>query len=150
MGTVTERSRVVEIARSWHGVGYKHEGKSREEGVDCINLILEIWREANPESAILYDERWAFVQTPEDFSREAAPYWTAIPFIERRVGDILIFKPARRGKAVHCGLLVSRDDDVIHCYDEGGVQIDKMPTYWFRRCLLTFRFPWITGFDPTC
>lgn len=151
-----DRSTVVNEAMTWLGTPYAHEKHTKGEGVDCINLLLEVWKACHPESAIEYDDRWAFVNSSDDFRREAAPYWQEIPFEESKIGDILIFRPYYRGKAVHCGMIISRlpslaygkpdNRRVIHCYNSVGVVADDLPEAWVRRCLIAFRFPWVTGF----
>lgn len=41
-----ERNRVVQIAQSWIGTPYHHEGRRKGAGVDCATLLAEVYREA--------------------------------------------------------------------------------------------------------
>lgn len=36
------RSQIVECARSYLGVRFKHEGRTRAEGLDCFGLIIRV------------------------------------------------------------------------------------------------------------
>lgn len=37
-------AQIVEIARSWVGIRYRHQAACRELGIDCVQLILEVGR----------------------------------------------------------------------------------------------------------
>ena len=43
------RDRLVAIARSYVGVRFCHQGRSRDEGLDCLGLLLAVAREAELE-----------------------------------------------------------------------------------------------------
>jgi hypothetical protein len=44
MGTAT-RAEVIEVARSWLGTRWRHQGRRKGWGVDCVGLIIGVARE---------------------------------------------------------------------------------------------------------
>ena len=41
-GTTSER--VTAEARDWRGTPYRHQGRRKGGGCDCIGLVLGVWR----------------------------------------------------------------------------------------------------------
>lgn len=43
--TVTNDTAVIHVARSFVGVPFRHQGRSREHGIDCVGLPIVVLRE---------------------------------------------------------------------------------------------------------
>jgi cell wall-associated NlpC family hydrolase len=106
-------SAIVEAARSYLDVPWRHLGRSRM-GVDCIGLVILAHRDAG----ILLDD-------PAPYAREPSParIIAGISAVgERRVvlpqpGDVVVFR-VDGVNAGHVGIAASRDGapTVIHAY----------------------------------
>jgi cell wall-associated NlpC family hydrolase len=40
-----DRQHIVDTARGWLGVPYRHQGRRKDKGVDCVGLIIGVGAE---------------------------------------------------------------------------------------------------------
>lgn len=40
---IIPRSEIVEVARSWIGTPYRHQGRQKGRAIDCIGLVYGVW-----------------------------------------------------------------------------------------------------------
>ena len=94
---------IVAEARTWLGVPWRHQGRTRA-GIDCVGLLVCVTRALGLSD---YDStgygRHAQGQT---FVRHFQENMDGIGISEARPGDVLVF--ADRAYPCHCGVLTER------------------------------------------
>jgi cell wall-associated NlpC family hydrolase len=94
---------IVAAARSWLGVPWRHQGRTRQ-GVDCAGLVVLVGRELGLAD---YDTH-AYSRRPEGqgFVQHFRAAMDGIPLPEARLGDVLVF--ADTAYPCHCGFLTEK------------------------------------------
>ncbi len=120
-----ERQAVMDVARTWVGVPWRHQGRTRENGIDCVGLPLLIGMELG------YMEEGS---VPANYPRR--PDSTMVPLFhkylvrikpnEEQIGDIVVF--ADGSHPCHCGILTTRPGIVTvvhaHAHDRRVIEED--------------------------
>ena len=137
---------VVNLARSWIGTPYRHQGCVRGAGADCLGLLRGVWRElygAEPEAVPPYTADWAEPGGQEALW-DAARRWL-VPCGAGPVGpgDVLLFRMREGGIAKHLGIAAETGDaaSFIHAYSGHGVVESPLSQPWARRIVARFTFP---------
>ena len=96
------RETIVAAARSWVGVRYRHQGRSRKKGVDCAGLIACVGRDTGAAS---YDTlRYHRFPTSGDFYPVFEEGGGILkPLSARKPGDIVTIRV--HGITCHLGIL---------------------------------------------
>lgn len=126
------------------GTKFRHQGRSKETGVDCVGLLHVVLTSVNypvivdvdgykksPSASVIYDT--------------LCQNFDEIPLDEVGLGDIYLMRIGGR-KPKHASILVNdvRDvpkgiePEIIHAYEAGGVVLDALVT-WLPRCVTAFR-----------
>jgi cell wall-associated NlpC family hydrolase len=134
------RSRIIEEARSYIGVPWKHRGRSRT-GIDCLGLVLEV------------GSKFGLHDYPDDvhYTRQSSGQELITPFIRhgKRVtdfkdlkdGDVLIMKD--RFFPHHVGFIASKGGTrtLIHaCVHQRKVVEDVLTEDRYRKIITAFKF----------
>lgn len=128
-----ERERVVEIARSWIGTRYHHRGRIKGAGVDCAQLLIEVYAEAGLIERFdtgEYPMDWALHRDEERFIGWLARYAVQTPCA--LPGDVLVF---RYGRTFSHGAIVVSDTLMIHSMIGRGVEQVERDEFASRPCL---------------
>ena len=139
-----DRQQVVEEARSWIGVPYRHQGRTRAHGVDCLGLIVVVSHALGLSDYDTNNYRRDTIHATflSTFRQEMQP----VPIPERSEGDVLIFRQKRF--PCHCGILTMKNgvEHFIHAYGRRkGVFEEALPGEWQRRLTHCFRFRGLGG-----
>lgn len=137
-------TRVVQLAETWIGTPYRHQGAAKGIGCDCIGLIRGIWRELygrEPETVPAYAPDWA-ERSGEDRLVEAASrlFGNPLPLSDARPGDILLFRWRPDCAAKHAGIFAD-PQHFIHAYEQSAVTRSALVPSWKRRIAAVHRFP---------
>ncbi len=102
MGVSKERTAIIDAARSYIGAPWRHQGRSRESGIDCVGLPLLVGIELG-----YMDKGLTSANYPRRPNNTFIPLFreyldTVIP-ADQQAGDILVF--AESGHPCHCGFL---------------------------------------------
>ncbi len=92
-----ERRRVVQVARSWERTPYRHMGRVKGAGVDCLTLLAEVFHEASLTPKIdipFYPQDWMHHRDAERYMEGLMKYAKEIPG-EPQPGDIVLWRVAR-------------------------------------------------------
>lgn len=143
---MTSRADVIAAARSWEGVAWRHQGRSREGGIDCVGLIIMVARDLGLSgyNDIPYGRR----PNPQQFM-DRLKVGGAIPssLPQMKAGDMVIL---RDYAPVHCGIIgyLDGDETVIHSHQprkrviEDGLDATPLGVpSWRTRIVSVFQFP---------
>jgi NlpC/P60 family putative phage cell wall peptidase len=137
---------VVNLARSWIGTPYRHQGCVRGAGADCLGLLRGVWRElygAEPEAVPPYMADWAEPGGQEALWDAARRWLVPCGAGPGGPGDVLLFRMREGGIAKHLGITAETGDaaSFIHAYSGHGVVESPLSQPWARRIVARFTFP---------
>jgi NlpC/P60 family putative phage cell wall peptidase len=139
---ITQRARVLNIARAWLGTPYLHQASAKGQGTDCLGLLRGVWRElylVEPERPPPYTPDWnERARGEEPLLNAARRHLLAVD--DPLPGDALIFRVVAGGPAKHCGIL-SGEKRFIHAYAGRAVVESSLERWWRDRVAGGFRFP---------
>lgn len=138
--------RVVQLARSWIGTPYRHQGCVRGAGADCLGLLRGIWRDlcgAEPEAVPAYTADWAEPGGQEALWQAAGRWLVPCRAGSDSPGDVLLFRMRDDCIAKHLGITaeVGESASFIHAYCGHGVVESPLSQPWARRIVARFTFP---------
>ncbi len=144
---MTDRERLVAVAREWIGTPYRHQASCKGAGADCLGLIRGIWRETlgkEPERPPAYSWDWSEPQGEERLWRAARRHLDEVPANQPyQLGDVILFRMRRRSVAKHLGILsqTGAKPRFIHAYSGHGVVESPLSGPWSQRIVARFQFP---------
>ncbi len=135
------REHIVQIARSWLGTPFVHQGRVKGKGCDCLGLVLGVGAEAGVK---LQDrEITAFDSTGYSMNPDGA-------FLKGRL-DVLLHSKSKAGieagdiflmnfgsNPQHLGIFSDHTHSpalaIIHCYSQAGKVVEhRLNNYWFSK-----------------
>jgi cell wall-associated NlpC family hydrolase len=137
----------VAKARSWLGTPFRHQGRIRGEGVDCIGLVLEAARALG-----LTDYRPGACSRQPDagtLRRELARHLVTVAKPEMRPGDILLL--AAPLSPCHLALVGELDGTLtmIHASGPIGRVVEHgIDATWEGRIRGVYRLPGLAAPEP--
>lgn len=139
-------SEVVEIARSWLGTPYLHQGSHKGIGCDCLGLIRGVWREihgAEPEPVPAYSSDWGEPTGQELLFEAAMRHMRHAVDIPMAPGQVALFRMRHDAVAKHLGLVsqVGPYPFFIHAYAGHGVVESPLSRPWRRKIVARFSMP---------
>jgi NlpC/P60 family putative phage cell wall peptidase len=135
--------RVVKEALSWVGTPYRHQGRKKGVGCDCLGLVLGVWGAvygAAPELPGPYAPDWAEAGGGERLLAGARRNFAEKEFREMAAGDLLIFRWRPHLPAKHAGILVG-PDCFVHAYEGTAATVSALVPQWRKRIAGVFAFP---------
>lgn len=135
--------RVVAEAMSWVGTPYRHQGRRKGVGCDCLGLVLGVWQAVKceePPEPEPYAMDWAETGGAERMLDAARLHLREVPPAERAAGHVVLFRWRRHLPAQHAGILLS-DERFIHAYQGHAVTVSPLEPHWSRRIAGVFAFP---------
>ena len=147
---------LVTIAKSWLGTPYQHLAHQKWGGVDCANLIGQIFLEAGYLDSVdvpYYAPDWYLHEHSElmidgvtqNFQDHGVDGATAFLYVEKHppgehiVGDILLMRLDSGTDALHHAGLYIGDGKFLHALEATGVTIDLYLNDWVAKCKQYFR-----------
>lgn len=140
-----ERQRIVEIARQWIGVKYRHQGRTRENGVDCIGLIIVVGEELgcntkgipskyskNPNGNLLLDNAKNYLKP------------TAKKFEDMQIGDVAVLWGYTRHTPQHFAVVGEWGGrlTMIHALSKNHEVVEHgWDRFWQQRLEMVYEFP---------
>lgn len=137
---MTTASDIIEVARSYVGVRYRHQGRDRITGLDCIGLVILIAKDLD--LIPFHFERKDYGRLPnttelEDKLDEYCVRSDRIP------GVIVGFRWTPGGLLAHAGVYTG--SSLIHSNQRvAGVVEQRFSSSWARRSTGAWRFPGVT------
>lgn len=138
-----KRSDVMEAARSYIGVPYRHQGRART-GIDCIGLIWCVAVDLGYETDI-----------PVAYSRSPSPQLLISEceknlvkqdrgMADLKVGDVLVMWGMTRNEAQHFAVVGEVDGrlTLIHAFSKHQKVVEQsIDEFWSRRFVAIYCFP---------
>jgi cell wall-associated NlpC family hydrolase len=137
---VIAREAVVDEARSWIGVRWLHQGRSRH-GIDCIGLVVVVRRALGIGD---YDIS-GYPRAPDGsfMSHFLAAGGVRIGILRAMPADLLLFKDAR--SPCHVGIVTARSGDVMHMAHAYAprhkVLEEPVVNEWQKKWVAAFQMP---------
>ncbi len=134
---------VLAEALSWVGTPYRHQGRTKGVGCDCLGVLLGVWSAIYgrlPEQPGAYAPDWAEAGGAERFLEAARRHCREKQAGEMMPGDLLLFRWKRGLPAKHAGILVS-PERFVHAYHGASVVCSALVPQWRRRIAGAFAFP---------
>lgn len=128
---------VVAEARRWLGAPFRHQGRSRETGVDCLGLVLSVGRALGFDLA----DAPAYTRQPDAAALRAGleRHLLAVAPEAVRPGDILLMSIRRSPQ--HLGLLTEAGG-IIHVHAAAGKVVEHdLGSRWGGLVVAAYRFP---------
>jgi NlpC/P60 family putative phage cell wall peptidase len=130
------REDVVKEARSWIGTPFRHQGRVKGIGVDCLGLVVEVYRKVlhvSMGNGVVYGRQPHLPTMMAEIRKWADPIdWeAALP------GDILLFRFEK--DPMHFGIRTDRG--FIHSYAGGQAIVieHNLSEDWIERITSAFR-----------
>ncbi len=131
------RSEILTAARAWMDTPFRHQGRCRGVGVDCIGLIVGVARDLGVDTR----DRTDYPRQPDGSSLEAA-----LDGQLRRLapgtmgpGDVLLLRIRRMPQ--HVGFLAEHGT-IIHAHSAAGRVVEmRLNERWWDRLVAAYRLP---------
>lgn len=131
-------------ALSWLGTPYRHQGRNKGVGCDCVGLLLGVWRAVHsepPELPGAYAPDWAEADGGgERLLTALRRHFREKPMEAMTPGDVLLFRWRPHLPAKHAGIMVGADE-FVHAYEGMAVSRSALVPQWRRRIAGVFAFP---------
>ena len=120
---MTSADVIIDTARSYLGTRFRHQGRTRAEGLDCLGLLLAIANDIGVTwqtdiSAVHKDRGYSHMPCTEELRRGLELSLIAKPAEAMQISDIVLL--CVQGRAQHLGMLArygdSDDFSLIHAY----------------------------------
>ena len=132
------RSRIVDEARRWIGVRWRHQGRDRHYGIDCVGLGLAVGWELNllPKDDHTGYRRGTYGQTFRRWFEAAGMIWKPIEQKDR--GDVLILEDG--GYPCHLGIFTR--NTIIHAHIRYRRVVEEAYTdEWVQKTIDCYEYP---------
>lgn len=133
---MTTREAILDEAATWLGTPFRHQGRIKGIGCDCVGLIIGIARRFGLSDYDCLD----YPREPDGATLRARldARLAPLPLARAKPGDVLLLRIRRHPQ--HVGILSRRG--LIHAHaGSGGVVETRMTARWSERLLAAYRFP---------
>ena len=133
---------VVDETLSWLGTPYRHQGRRKGVGCDCVGLVLGVCNAvlgAMPELPGPYAPDWAEAGGGERFLKAVRRHFPEKPAGDMAPGDLLLFRWRPHLPAKHAGIVVGQDL-FVHAYEGMAVSLSALAPQWRKRIAGVFSF----------
>lgn len=134
---MTNQQRLIDTARSWLGVPYLHQGRSRL-GVDCVGFVISLLDSL--------DSLPAGFKTPQNYGRRGDGRLAAeverycVPVTKASPGVLVTIRWSRDSEPTHVGLCTGTT--IIHCYQRAGCVVEHgYRAQWLQLTTGLYRLP---------
>ena len=138
------RAAILAAARRWLGTPYRHQGRRRAVGCDCLGLVVGVWGEVYgtmPAHDRAYSADWAeSAGRGEPLLAACRVRCRSVRAADMRPGDLLVFRFAPGVAAKHLAVL-SGAETMIHARERHAVCEAALTPWWRRRVAGVFAFP---------
>ena len=127
---VVTRAAIIEEALTWEGIKFKHQGRSKKFGCDCIGMQIAIGRKFGLDKVVNFDDERGYGRTPDGdrMTFLLNKYMIKINIKEAQPGDLLHMK--FNNNPQHIAMLMP-DNNIIHSDNNfGKVVRHRLDSEW--------------------
>jgi cell wall-associated NlpC family hydrolase len=136
---VTTRRDVVDAARTWIGVRWKHQGRSRD-GIDCVGLVVCINRDLF--GSTFNVTGYSSTSIDETMIEQSDILLHRIPVRSVQFGDVVVVGFAKQRHMAVIGDYPHGGHSLIHAYLLSRRVIEnRLDPVWQSRILAAYKFP---------
>lgn len=135
--------RIVTEVMSWIGTPYRHQGRRKGVGCDCLGLVLGVWRVvygSEPEQPAHYAPDWAEAGGQDLMLAAARRHCAEKPPGQLSAGDLVLFRWRPHLPAKHAAITIT-PERFIHAYQGHAVVASALVPQWRSRIAGVFAFP---------
>jgi NlpC/P60 family putative phage cell wall peptidase len=128
--------KIVLSARSWLGTPFKHQGRVKQVGCDCIGLLVGVVGELGLKdergmSLTQYDQQ-NYARVPDGKLFKNTLDNVLSKSIEMQAGNVLLMKFHREPQ--HVAIVGADAKTIIHCYQAAGKVVEhRLDELWRKR-----------------
>lgn len=136
------RNEIVEFARSYKGVPYRHQGRS-VRGVDCTGIVVLLGEKLGFYRESKKDLRYS--RNPENFVllEKMNEYLIPIDFYDLKIGDVLLLRITLVPQ--HVAIVTPYNEysfGMVHSYDSIGRVVEhRLNRAWIDKVVQAYRIP---------
>lgn len=141
--TAAERAAVIAEARTWLHVPWRHQGRDRRRGIDCVGFVVRVFGAIRPG----IPDQTGYLRTPHNRRLRAslfAGFGPPVPRAELRPADVVTL--ADSGEEHHVAIVTDHPEGLglIHSYARasggpGRVIEHRLSDDWMHRIVEGFR-----------
>lgn len=143
---------ILQVARSWMHTPFRHHGRVKGAGVDCIGLVIEVCREVGLVEAAGLPATWdhlGYGRFPDTYTPTLSllTYFTPVTRQTMQPGDIALFRTLT-GQPAHMGFLGDAAEpwSLIHAFQArtqrlARVQEHRLGGHWLGCLHSAYRLP---------
>lgn len=133
------RQDIVDSARSYIGVPFRHQGRHKKAGLDCLGLIVQVARDLG----YVIEEVADYARYPDKdrLLAEVSKYAVEIPLEDIQHGDFIIFGYNRRRPIPQHFAYYTGSGQMVQSLDPDGVTETMYDECWRSRAIMAFTFP---------
>lgn len=142
---------IIACARSFLGVRFRHQGRTRQ-GLDCLGLLIAIAEECNlpwpePARCAMQHQHYSHVPSEDELRSGLEAVLQPIAAQAMQPADIVLLRV--QGRAQHVGLLADYHAggfSLIHAYAPArGVIEQRLDEAWKKEIVSAYRLPHVAG-----
>jgi NlpC/P60 family putative phage cell wall peptidase len=142
---MTEKFKIVTQARTWLGTPFKHQGRLKGIGVDCLGLIIGVLAEleiniSGKNISQLDEQNYSMLPSGERLQNKLNQYLQKIEINQISAGDILLMQFTREPQ--HLAFVTNHPNGfgVIHAYLQAGKVVEhSLDDVWQNRIVAAYR-----------
>jgi cell wall-associated NlpC family hydrolase len=120
---VIDAAELTQRARAWVGVPYRHQGRDRRYGVDCIGFIIALLDEAGALPAHFVDVA-DYGRSPQRLLQGTVAKYAVLHTAQLQEGCLLLLR-WELGQAVSHAAYFTDKGTIIHCYGNVGRVVEN-------------------------
>ncbi len=133
---------IIAEARSWIGTPYRHQGRRKGVGCDCLGLVLGVWsafKGAFPDKVPPYAADWAEADAQDPLKQAADRYLAPVGECAIQAGHVLLFRWRPHVAAKHLAIATSATH-MIHAHDGCCVTEVAISDTWKKKLAFCYKF----------
>lgn len=145
-----EREAIVAAARSWIGTPYRHQGRTKMKGVDCVGLVLGVGQDLGLQFTV--PEHYAESPSSNLVLRHADQQLVSIHNKVLAPGRIAILWGFDRNEAQHLAIVgeYAGRFTMIHSFSKAGKVLEhSWDAFWEKRLVRVYEFPGTAPLEVT-
>ncbi|MCO5157884.1 MAG: hypothetical protein M9945_14240 [Aquamicrobium sp.] len=143
-----DRQHIVDTARTWIDARYRHQGRSKERGVDCVGLIIGVGAELGLQ--LIAPDFYAESPSSNLVLRYADQQLEPIPGKELALGRVAILWGFDRNEAQHLAIVGEHAgrQTMIHSFSKAGKVLEhSWDAFWMKRLVRVYEYPGTTPLE---